>query len=163
MTPMFIIRNKMCVIISTVYYHGNNHHNNITIATTYNISYHSSIVYDSVTIRPIRPIVLMYNSQDGSHNDYYVMIEQELLPKTSHFDNHEVVFPLLAVHYIFDLEYDSTVSDIHWCFFRSLCVIWKYSPVYSTFSTRLYQSSQKCWTWNLLISLIVISLTFLLK
>ena len=55
----------------------------------------------------------MYNSQDGSHNDYYVMIEQELLLKTSHFDDHEVVFLLLAVHYIFDLEYDSTVSDIH--------------------------------------------------
>ena len=58
-------------------------------------------------------IVLMYNSQDGSHNDYYVMIEQELLLKTSHFDDHEVVFLLLAVHSIFDLEYDSTVSDIH--------------------------------------------------
>ena len=41
----------MCYHIN--YYHGNNHHNNVTIATTYNISYHSNIAYDSVTIKPI--------------------------------------------------------------------------------------------------------------
>ena len=37
------------------------------------------------------------------------MVEQELLQDTHHFD--ETVFLLLAVHYVFDLQYNAAVFD----------------------------------------------------
>ena len=49
------------------------------------------------------------------------MIEQQLLVKTNDF--RESIFLLIAVHYVFDLEYDSAVGDTS--LFKSLCVIWK--------------------------------------
>ena len=43
------------------------------------------------------------------NNEYFVMIEQQLLVKTNDF--RESIFLLIAVHYVFDLEYDSAVGD----------------------------------------------------
>lgn len=52
----------------------------------------------------------MSDSEDSTSNKYFVMIEQDLIPKTTRFD--EALFLLLAVHYVFDLQYDVKVKDI---------------------------------------------------
>ena len=52
----------------------------------------------------------MSDSEDSTSNKYFVMIEQDLIPKTTCFD--EALFLLLAVHYVFDLQYDVKVKDI---------------------------------------------------
>ena len=89
-------------------------------------------------------IVLMYDCEDSSRNDYFIMIEQELLLKTSHFD--EAIFLLLAVHYVFDLEYDSSVYDTLLFLQEFVCKLKggkKRSAVYSAITTRLYRATQK--------------------
>jgi hypothetical protein len=54
-------------------------------------------------------IVLLYDSEDNSRNNHYIMVEQELLQDTRNLK--EVIFPLIALHYIFNLEYDGTVLE----------------------------------------------------
>ena len=54
-------------------------------------------------------IVSLYDSEDPSRNNYYIMVEQELLQETRSFK--EAIFLLVAVHYIFNLEYDATVIE----------------------------------------------------
>lgn len=52
----------------------------------------------------------MSDSEDSTSNEYFIMIEQDLLLKTARFD--EALFLLLAVHYVFDLQYDVKVKEI---------------------------------------------------
>ena len=47
-------------------------------------------------------IVVVFDSEDSSRNEYF-MIELQLLVKTNDF--RESKFLLIAVHYVFDLEY----------------------------------------------------------
>ena len=47
-------------------------------------------------------IVVVFDSKDSSRNEYF-MIELQLLVKTNDF--RESIFLLIAVHYVFDLEY----------------------------------------------------------
>ena len=47
-------------------------------------------------------IVVVFDSEDSSRNEYF-MIELQLLVKTNDF--RESIFLLIAVHYVFDLEY----------------------------------------------------------
>ena len=65
--------------------------------------------------------------------------------KTNDFK--ESIFLLIAVHYIFDLEYDSAVGDTLLFFQEFVCDLkggkTKHSAVYSAISTRLYRTSKK--------------------
>uniref|UniRef100_A0A1X7V755 Uncharacterized protein n=1 Tax=Amphimedon queenslandica TaxID=400682 RepID=A0A1X7V755_AMPQE len=45
-------------------------------------------------------IVSLYDSEDPSRNNYYIMVEQELLQETRSFK--EAIFLLVAIHYIFN-------------------------------------------------------------
>ena len=90
-------------------------------------------------------IVLMYDIEDSSRNHYYIMIEQELLQDTHHCD--EAIFLLLAVHYIFNLEYNGTVSDSMLFIQEFVCKLkdtkCKHSAVYTNVTSRLYRASKK--------------------
>lgn len=90
-------------------------------------------------------IVMMSDSDDCSRNEYFIMIEQDLLLKTSHFD--EAVFLILAVHYVFDLEYDLRVNDVLTFLQEYVCKLKcgkvNRSAIYSTISTRLFRASLK--------------------
>ena len=60
------------------------------------------------------------------------MIEQELVVETNCFD--EAIFLLLAVHYVFNLEYNASVSDTLVFIQEFVCKLkvskTKHSPVY---------------------------------
>ena len=90
-------------------------------------------------------IVVMFDSEDSSRNEYFVMIEQQLLVKTNDF--RKSIFLLIAVHYVFDLEHDSTVGDTLLFLQELVCDLkggkTKHSAVYSAISTRLYRTSKK--------------------
>ena len=84
-------------------------------------------------------IVLMYDVEEVNDNHYYIMIEQELTQETHSFA--EAVFLLLAVHYVFNLEYNSAVYDMLLFLQEFICKIKdqqvkRHSAVYTTITTR---------------------------
>ena len=90
-------------------------------------------------------IVVIYDVEDNTRNHYYIMVEQELLQDTHHFN--ETVFLLLAVHYVFDLQYNAAVFDTLLFIQEFVCQLKdrknKHSAFYTSISTRLYRASQK--------------------
>ena len=78
----------------------------------------------------------MYDVEEVNDNHYYIMIEQELTQETHSFA--EAVFLLLAVHYVFNLEYNSAVYDM----LIKDQQVKRHSAVYTTI-TRLYRAGQK--------------------
>ena len=87
-------------------------------------------------------IVCLYDAEDQSRNHYYIMIEQILLQDT-HCLN-EAVFLFLAVHYVFNLEYDVVING-------SLLFLQEYvanlkekgkrPATYATITSRLFRAS----------------------
>ena len=89
-------------------------------------------------------IVLMYDVVDSSENIYYIMIEQELILETRKFE--EAIFLLLAVHYVFNLEYNTAVHDVLLFLQEFVCKLKskvKHSAVYTAITTKLFRASQK--------------------
>ena len=56
-------------------------------------------------------IIAMMDVHDDSHlqDQFYVMIEEEVLHDTTDFT--QALFLLLAVHYVFNLQYDHQVQE----------------------------------------------------
>ena len=54
-------------------------------------------------------IVSLYNSEDPCRNHYYIMVEQVMLQDSQSFK--ETIFLLVAVDYVFNLEYDKSVLE----------------------------------------------------
>ena len=89
-------------------------------------------------------IVLMYDVVDSSGNVYYIMIEQELILDTRSFE--EAIFLLLAVHYVFNLQYCTIVHDVLLFLQEFVCKLkskGKHSAVYTANATKLFRASQK--------------------
>ena len=90
-------------------------------------------------------IVLMYDTEDIQNNHYYIMVEQELLQETNHFSN--ALFLLLAVHYVFNLQYNSAVIEV--LHFLQEFVVGlkdgkvKHSAVYTAITTRMIKKAKK--------------------
>lgn len=87
----------------------------------------------------------MSDSEDSTSNEYFIMIEQDLLLKTARFD--EALFLLLAVHYVFDLQYDVKVKEIL-TFLQEYvsklkCGKVNLTATYAAVSTRLLRASKQ--------------------
>lgn len=90
-------------------------------------------------------IVVLYDVVDNNENMYYIMIEQELLLDTRSFN--EAIYLLLAVHYVFNLEYNTVVHEVMLFLQEFVCLLksktTKHSAVYTSITSRLFRESKK--------------------
>ena len=84
----------------------------------------------------------LYDAEDHSRNHYYIMIEQMLLQDTCCMN--EAVFLFLAVHYVFNLEYDTVINGSLLFlqeFVANLKEKGKHSAFYATITSRLCRAT----------------------
>ena len=55
-------------------------------------------------------IEMMYDVEEASDNVYYIMIKQDLTQEAHNFT--DAIFLLVAVHYVFNMEYKAEVHDM---------------------------------------------------
>ena len=78
--------------------------------TLLTLLFQSGTSHDEIIGNSNQPmIVSLYDSKDPSRNHYYIMVEQVMLQDTRNFK--EAIFLLVAVHYVFNLEYDKSVLE----------------------------------------------------
>lgn len=86
-------------------------------------------------------IVVMYDVDESVDNRYYIMIEQQLLLDSNSFTY--TLFLLLAVHYVFNLQYNAVVEGTLRFLQEFVCNVKdknaKHSASYTSITTHLYQ------------------------
>lgn len=79
-------------------------------------------------------------TDDSSNNHFYIIVEQQLLQKTRNFV--EVLYLLLAVHYVFNLEYEATNQSALYLLQEFVCKLKhkkvKQTAVYTAMTSHLY-------------------------
>ena len=90
-------------------------------------------------------VVIVYDVDDPRSNHYYIMIEQELFQESRSFN--QSLYLLLAVHYVFNLEYNSSAYGAL-CFLQEFVLNLKdkkvkHTPSYTAVTSRIYRASGK--------------------